>query len=147
MKRSTGLIIGVVAVVVIIAGLVLAMGGKSDNSSSNASSNSNQKSATTNSTSKDNAALSNAVATNVATLENYAFSPAVIKVKVGDTVTWTNKDAVQHTVTANTSSADAPNGPLFGQGETYKFTFTKAGTYTLHCEPHPYMHQIVQVTE
>jgi plastocyanin len=90
--------------------------------------------------------LSNAVATNAVTLQNYAFSPMVIKVKVGTTVTWTNKDDVHHSVTADTTSADAPNSPLIGQGQSYSFTFKKAGTYTIHCMPHPYMHNIVEVT-
>jgi amicyanin len=139
--KNKGLLAGVAIIIVIVAVVLIAVGGKKSTPAYTSSPSSTQSS-----TKSDNAALSNAVATNTATLANYAFSPAVIKVKVGDTVTWTNKDSVHHTVTASTSSSDAPNSPLFGQGETYKFTFTTAGTYTLHCTPHPYMHQIVEVT-
>jgi amicyanin len=147
MKQNKGLLIGIVVIIVIVAGALLVAGSKkTDNSSGYNSSSSSTSSKSSSNKSSDSAALSNAVATNVATIQNYAFSPAVIKVKVGDTVTWTNQDSVSHNVVASTPSADAPNGPLIGKGETYQFTFTKAGTYTLHCAPHPYMHQIVEVT-
>lgn len=87
-----------------------------------------------------------AVATASVTIKGYAFTPAVIKIKVGDTVTWTNSDSVHHNIVADTAGDDAPNGPLFGQGETYSYTFKKAGSYAYHCGPHPYMHGTVVVT-
>ncbi len=74
------------------------------------------------------------------------FVPMAIKVKVGTTVTWTNKDSVHHSITADNVASNAPDGPLIGQGEKYSFRFTKAGTYTFHCMPHPYMHGTVIVT-
>ena len=87
----------------------------------------------------------NVVATTAVQIKDYMFMLSVIKVKVGDTVTWTNMDSVHHNVVADNPSADAPNGPLIGQGETYSFKFVKAGTYKLHCNPHPYMHGTVIV--
>ena len=86
------------------------------------------------------------VSTNSIQIQNYMFTPNAIKVKTGDTVTWTNKDSVHHNVTADTISSDAPNGPLIGQDEKYSFRFTKAGIYAYHCTPHPYMHGTVIVT-
>jgi len=83
---------------------------------------------------------------NQVTIQNYMFSPASITVKAGTTVTWTNKDAVAHTVTADTNSTDAPSSMDIDQGKSYSFTFKKAGTYTYHCAPHPYMHGTVTVT-
>lgn len=80
------------------------------------------------------------------TISDYMFSPMTIRVKVGTKVTWTNQDSVHHSVTADTASKNAPNGPLFGKGESYSFTFNKAGTYSYHCMPHPYMHGTVIVT-
>lgn len=86
-------------------------------------------------------------ATDSVKISNYAFSPATITVKVGTTVTWTNADAIAHTVTADNPSADAPNSDSITQGSSYSFTFKKAGTYPYHCTPHPYMKGTVIVTE
>lgn len=88
---------------------------------------------------------SQAVATNKVTIANYAFSPATITVKAGTTVTWTNQDSVHHSVTAD--NGKGPKSQLFGQGESYSYTFSKPGTYTYHCEPHPYMQGTVIVTK
>jgi amicyanin len=71
----------------------------------------------------------------------------VIRVKAGDTVTWTNNDSVRHNVVADERSAAAPEGPLIADGKSYSFTFTKAGTYPYHCEPHPNMKGTVVVTD
>ena len=64
------------------------------------------------------------------------FVPANFTVKVGQSVTWANKDGATHTVT------NSP-GTLFDQtlasGDTFKFTFTQPGTYRYHCTPHPWM--------
>ena len=61
-------------------------------------------------------------------------------------MTWINKDNVNHTVTADNASADAPSSDDIANGKSYSFTFKKAGTYTYHCFPHPYMHGTVIVT-
>jgi plastocyanin len=86
----------------------------------------------------------NAITTNAVTIDNYMFSPMAITVKTGTTVTWTNKDDVYHTVTAD--NGGMPMSAPFDRGETYQYTFTKAGTYTYHCTPHPYMKAEVIVT-
>ena len=146
MKDNKAAIIGTVALIVIAGGVIIAMSsGSSDKSKT--STKSTTSSASSTSTNQTSASTSDATAATEVSIENYMFSPASIKVKVGDTVTWTNKDSVHHNVTADTASADAPNGPLIGKGETYKFTFKKAGTYTFHCGPHPYMHGTVVVTD
>jgi amicyanin len=84
-------------------------------------------------------------AANSVTIENYKFGPATMTVKVGTKVTWTNQDTVKHTVTVD--SGDGPKSELFGKGQTFSYTFTKAGSYSYHCEPHPYMKATVTVTE
>lgn len=81
------------------------------------------------------------------TIDGFAYGPESVTVKVGDTVTWTNKDSVDHTVTADTASSDAPASGSIAKDETYSFTFTKAGTYAYHCEPHPEMKATVVVEE
>lgn len=75
---------------------------------------------------------------NKITAQNFAFSPAVVTVKMGTTVTWTNEDSAPHTV------ADKPNGDMFksntlNQGQSYSFTFNKAGEYDYFCTIHPNM--------
>ena len=84
-------------------------------------------------------------ATNIVTIKNYMFGPDAITVKPGTTVTWTNTDAVSHTVTADTVTSDAPSSMDIAQGQSYSYTFKVAGTYTYHCFPHPYMHGTVIV--
>lgn len=69
-------------------------------------------------------------------IEDFAYVPGTLTIKVGTTVTWTNKDTVRHTVTSDNGLFDSG---LFGKGETFSFTFTEAGTYTYHCTPHPNM--------
>lgn len=90
--------------------------------------------------------LASAVSTNQVKIADYMFVPMTVKVKPGTTVTWTNMDMVHHSVTADTISPNAPNGPLIGKGQTYSFTFKKAGVYTFHCQPHPFMHGTIIVT-
>lgn len=81
----------------------------------------------------------NAVATTEVEIEDYAFKPEVIKVKVGSTVTWTNKDTVRHDVRSADGVEGGPNSELLAKDESYSFTFAKAGTYSYFCGPHPYM--------
>jgi plastocyanin len=66
-------------------------------------------------------------------IQSMSFTPNTITVAVGETVTWTNKDNVAHTVTSNT--------PLFNSGSmsngtTFSFTFPSAGTFDYHCSIH-----------
>jgi amicyanin len=69
-------------------------------------------------------------------IADFAFSPQSLTIQVGDTVTWTNLDQVAHTATSTTGAFDSG---LFGQNESYSFTFTQAGTYDYLCTPHPTM--------
>jgi len=69
-------------------------------------------------------------------IDNFQFNPATLTVPVGTTVTWTNHDKDEHTVTSSTrlfSSAGLdPN-------ETYSFRFDTPGTYAYFCALHPHM--------
>lgn len=78
-------------------------------------------------------------------ITDFAFSPASITVKKGTTVTWTNNDSSEHTVTRTGNTG--PDSQLFGKGETFSYTFTEAGTFNYFCEPHPSMKGTVVVTE
>lgn len=69
-------------------------------------------------------------------IKGFAYNPASIDVPVGTTVTWTNNDTTAHTVTQDGGGFSSPT---LNPGETYSFTFDKAGTYAYHCEFHPNM--------
>lgn len=74
--------------------------------------------------------------TQAVSIAGFAFSPADLSVKVGDSVTWTNNDSTAHTATADDGSFDC--GVIAG-GQSFTFTFTTAGTFTYHCRIHPSM--------
>jgi plastocyanin len=84
------------------------------------------------------------------TIASFAFSPDSIKVAAGTTVIWTNEDSAQHNVVsmAADGSVDAAgvlNGPLLGQGESFSFTFSDAGSFDYRCAPHASMTGAVEV--
>ena len=69
------------------------------------------------------------------TIDNFTFSPATLKVKVGDTVTWSNHDDIPHTVV----SAGKFRSKAMDTDGTFSFTFTAAGEYKYFCSLHPHM--------
>jgi plastocyanin len=69
-------------------------------------------------------------------MTNRAYDPQQVAVKVGDTVTWVNQDAPQHDVVADNGEFKSQ---LFDKGQSFSYTFTKAGTYPYHCSIHPGM--------
>jgi plastocyanin len=69
-------------------------------------------------------------------VQSFAFSPATITISVNATITWTNKDAVAHSVTSDTGLFDSG---LFNTNATYSHQFTTAGTFNYHCSVHPSM--------
>jgi plastocyanin len=81
------------------------------------------------------------------TLGDKGFSPNPINVKVGDTVTWTNSDNMEHTVTSGTGPRDRSMGKQFDSGlsgptvltagKTFTHQFTNAGEFPYFCEIHP----------
>jgi plastocyanin len=95
-------------------------------------------------------------------IQDFMFAPAIITVKVGTTVRWTNNGPSPHTVTADmggwgSGTLNAPmnggagmgggmgdgmggggyGGGGSGPGGAFQFTFTQAGTYRYHCTIHP----------
>ncbi len=93
---------------------------------------------------QQNPANATAVATNTVVIHNYAFYPTNVEVKVGATVTWFNYSMTPHTVTFNDSSITS-SGDL-NHGDTFSYTFTKAGVYTYYCDLHETMTGQVTVT-
>jgi plastocyanin len=84
-----------------------------------------------------------AVAGPKVSVQDNTFGPGTIKVKVGDTITWTNHGGVAHTVTA-TGGADFDSGSL-APGRSFTFTADKAGTISYVCTFHAGMQGTIQV--
>ncbi len=83
-----------------------------------------------------------------ATLASKAFSPDLINIKAGSSVTWTDKDTTaSHTVTSGTGYNDANKGKEFDSGlstlltlgKTFSHTFNTAGEIPYFCQIHPTM--------
>ena len=137
MKTSTSLI--ALIVVLILAGVGYAFYNSSSNSGKNLYGNT-QSTATpvsetiTNDGSKTTISLS---------ISNSTFSSTPVSIHTGDSVTWTNKDTIDHTVTST------DNGPLdsgnLSKGQSYTYTFQTPGTYTYHCSYHSFMTGTVTV--
>lgn len=71
-------------------------------------------------------------------IAGFKYVPASVKIKVGDTVTWTQVDTVSHTVTI-VSGPESFDSGLLRVGQTFSHTFRKPGTYSYKCTPHPNM--------
>ena len=67
--------------------------------------------------------------------KSYKFSPAVIEVKVGSSVTWTNHDDFPHNVTLLTGPDKTSKD--VGIGDSATLSFAEAGTIYYHCSFHP----------
>ena len=79
------------------------------------------------------------------TMKDIKFNPDSLKVKAGQTVTWTNDDSVGHDVTADGfNSGGAGN---IEPGKTFTHKFAKAGSYPYVCSVHPGMEGTVKVTK
>lgn len=74
--------------------------------------------------------------THTINIQNFAFSPAELTIKKGDTVKWTNLDSVAHTATSDNGTFDSG---LLSQNQSWSKTFNETGTFEYHCTPHPYM--------
>lgn len=69
-------------------------------------------------------------------IKNLAYDSASVEIAPGTTVTWTNGDPLAHTVTATEGAFDSGE---IAPGESWSYTFTKAGTFDYACTPHPFM--------
>lgn len=65
---------------------------------------------------------------------NFAYDPDPVTISAGESITWTNQDAVPHTATAD--DRDALQTGTLNQGEDFTQQFDTAGTYEYFCEFH-----------
>jgi plastocyanin len=71
-----------------------------------------------------------------------SFDPPQTSVSTGSTVSWTNEDSTEHTVTSDEGLFDA--GPI-SPGDTFENTFDTSGEFGYHCAIHPFMIGVVIV--
>ena len=72
-----------------------------------------------------------------ASIENFAFVPAEIRIKVGSKITWTNNDDSPHTVTSESGGKTELTSPMLDKGESYAHVFDTPGVYNYRCNLHP----------
>lgn len=74
-------------------------------------------------------------------IDNFSFAPNPLDVKVGTTVTWTNRDDIPHTVVC----AGKFRSKTMDTDGTFSFTFTEPGEYKYFCSLHPHMTGSIKV--
>lgn len=78
-------------------------------------------------------------------LSGMSFSPGTVTITQGSTVRWTALDGA-HTVTPdNPGQAGAWTSTPLSAGESFEHTFTVAGTYDYHCQPHQAFGMVGQI--
>jgi plastocyanin len=77
-----------------------------------------------------------AAGTNEIVIQNFAFEPATLTVKVGTKVTWVNRDDEPHTATATDKRF---NSKTLENGDRFTTEFNQPGIYKYYCALHPKM--------
>ena len=78
----------------------------------------------------------------VVTIKDFAFVPNTLSVPVGGQVTFKNLDTASHTASDANGTWDSGN---LDTGQSWTYTFAKAGTYKIICKYHPSMHGVIVV--
>lgn len=81
---------------------------------------------------------------NSITISGMSF-PATTTVKVGSTVTWTNNDAMAHTVTSDDGVSF--NSGSINYGSAFSYVAKTVGSFSYHCNFHSNMKATLVVTQ
>jgi plastocyanin len=84
-----------------------------------------------------------ASSSNGVTIKNFKFLPKTLKISTGDTVTWTNKDSIEHDATAKKGGEHWTS--KLKKGKSGSHTFDQAGTFDYYCSIHPDMKGTIEV--
>jgi plastocyanin len=79
--------------------------------------------------------------TNAVEMRDSCLYPVIARVEAGESVTWTNRDSVPHTVTGANMSWGSPDA-MSGSREV---RFEQPGVYPYYCIAHPWMAGVVVV--
>ena len=77
------------------------------------------------------------LAANTIGIDNFAFSPRVLTVSSGTTVTWVNQDDVPHLIISSTGKF--PNSKVLDTDQQHAAAFEAPGDYPYFCSLHPKM--------
>ena len=72
------------------------------------------------------------------------FSPETALAQVGESVIWTNKDTVPHTVDSRDGSISS--GYLM-KDQSFQYSFSEPGTHEYYCTLHPWMTGSIKVAD
>lgn len=75
-------------------------------------------------------------------IDGMVFTPPILTINAGDTVTWVNNDIVEHTATAADGSFDSK---MIAAGKSWKQTFKSKGDFAYVCKYHPTMKGTLKV--
>lgn len=74
--------------------------------------------------------------THIVEMYKHKFIPKTLELKVGDTVTWINKDRTLHNVVAKKLKI---RSRFIRKNEKFSAKITRAGTFNYFCQPHKTM--------
>ncbi|MEJ6398685.1 plastocyanin/azurin family copper-binding protein [Yoonia sp. 208BN28-4] len=77
-------------------------------------------------------------------IQNFAFSPANLQIKAGDTVTWVNQDSTAHSAWESTNNLFDTG--LLQPGQSASLTFGSAGSINYRCRPHANMRGTITIS-
>lgn len=85
-----------------------------------------------------------AAETHEVVIRDYRFTPAELRIRVGDTVRWINREKrASHSVFF--AAERLPESERLFLDESWQRQFTAPGSYPYHCGPHPEMFGVVHV--
>lgn len=76
-------------------------------------------------------------------IKDFAFSPADLQIKAGDTVTWVNEDSARHSATDLKGAFDTG---LLSRGQKATMAFGGAGKFEYRCTPHANMRGTITIS-
>ena len=149
-KVAVFIVVAVLAMAIVMSGttsnlLVVSVSAQNNSTEQQSSADgSNDTPNGSNSTNSTAAGTKVSIVEEASEMGDQAYDPSPIKVKSGDTVTWTNDDSQIHTVTSGSDSSDSKMGKEFdssmiSQNQRFSHKFTTAGEFPYFCQLHPTM--------
>jgi plastocyanin len=83
-------------------------------------------------------------ATTSVSITSKSFTPSVVTIPAGETLTWTNNDTARHQVVANDGSFSSP---VLAAKQSYSHTFRTGGSFGYHDGLHPTLRGSVTVIQ